>query len=147
MTKPRSRNNVSGPLWPVKINPPSAAPTIQAVVSGALAAATYFVRISLVTANGETLPGPESSQAILINNVPKVIRPSVGLVSDISIPLVPTGWNVYMSTTTGTETKQNGGAPLSLAADFQLPNTGLVAGTLMPQQDTSMASVRQRKIG
>jgi hypothetical protein len=103
---------------------------LSATASGALGATTYYVRSTWVNATGETLPAPENSLAVLANNVLNVAAPPTP-------PFGATGWNVYVSTAAGTETKQNGGVPIGIAAAWVEPNTGLVAGAALPGANTT----------
>lgn len=103
---------------------------LSATVSGALAGATYYVRSTWVNATGETLAAPETSLVVAINNVLNVAAPPTP-------PFGATGWNVYVSTAAGTETKQNGGVPIGIAAAWVEPNTGLVAGAALPGANTT----------
>ncbi|HLJ87759.1 MAG TPA: hypothetical protein VKZ53_13115 [Candidatus Angelobacter sp.] len=114
---------------------PQIAPVLAPVVNGALAGATYFVRITYTTAAGETLAGPESSIVVPANSVPQVISPAAMLGA--------TGWNAYISTATGAETKQNV-APNAIGAPFQLPAAGLIAGTALPLATTALSSIKER---
>lgn len=107
---------------------------LSQTAGGALAATTYFVRSTWTTANGESLPAAETSLAVLINNVLNVAAPA-------NPPSGATGWNVYVSTTTGTETKQNGGTPIALGTAWVEPTTGLVAGSALPTASTAFSSV------
>lgn len=110
------------------IGPPTNGALTQ-VATGALAAATYFVRSTWVTATGETLPGAETSLAVAINNVLRVAAPAAA-------PTLATGWNVYVSTATGTETKQNA-VPIALGTAWQQPTTGLIPGAALPAASTA----------
>ncbi len=114
---------------------PQYAPAMTSAVSGALAQTTYYVRQTYVTAAGETLAGPESSLLVAANSVPVVPSP----------PAMPgaTGWNCYLSSATGTETKQNVGA-INIGTQFQLPGTGLIAGAALPTTTTALTSIKER---
>ncbi len=105
-----------------------AAPTLSAVVSGALAATTYYVKVTYVTPYGETLASAEASLAVAANSVLSVASP----------PAYPgaTGWNVYVSTATGTETKQNSVVG-TIGTPWQEPTTGLIAGSAVPAASTA----------
>lgn len=107
---------------------PPAAPAISQVASGTLAARTEFFRLTYVTPSGETLAGTEASLAITANNVAQVASPPQAKEA--------TGYNVYGSTSSGTETKQNA-SPIAIGTAWTEPNTGLVAGAAMPASDTS----------
>lgn len=103
-----------------------AAPALSQTASGAQGARNYFVKVTLVTLFGESKPSAESSLAIGANNVLVVAAPG----SSGALPGV-LGYNVYVSTLTGIETKQNAN-PIALGAAWQEPNTGLIAGTALP---------------
>lgn len=112
------------------LNNPTANGALSATAGGALGATTYFVKITFVNSTGETLAGPETSLAVAANNVLNVAAPP-------SPPAGATGWNVYVSTATGTETKQNGGVPIPIANAWVEPTTGLVAGAALPGANTT----------
>lgn len=113
-------------------------PSTTTVVSGALAARTYFVKITFTTSTGgETTPSVEASQAVALNSVLKVNSPTQP--SSLSI----TGYNVYISTTTNTETKQNGATPIAIGTPWQEPNTGAVVGAALPTLNTTLSNAVQ----
>jgi hypothetical protein len=96
---------------------------------GTLAATTYYVRSTWVTASGETTGATETSLAVSANNVLNVAAPA-------SPPANATGWNVYVSTSTGIETKQNA-SPIATTTAWVEPTTGLIAGTALPGSNTA----------
>ncbi len=100
-------------------------------VSGALAGATYYVRSTWVTNSGETLAATETSLAVSANNVLNVAHPTG------SPPAGAIGWNVYVSTTAATETKQNGSTPIAVGAAWVEPDSGLIAGSALPITNTT----------
>lgn len=107
------------------------APVLASAVSGALGATTYFVKTTYVNAFGETLASVEASLAVAANSV---------LVVDSPPALAgATGYNVYVSTATGTETKQNTTA-IAIGTNWQEPNTGLIAGAALPGANTTALS-------
>lgn len=111
---------------------PLLAPTngaLSATAGGTLAATTYYVRSTWVNASGETLGATETSLAVAANNVLNVAAPA-------SPPTGATGWNVYVSTAAGTETKQNSAA-LGLTTAWVEPTTGLIAGAALPATNTT----------
>lgn len=112
---------------------PAANGALTATAGGTLAATTYFVRSTWTTAVGETLAAPETSLAVAVNNVLNVAAPA-------SPPANATGWNVYVSTSTGTQTKQNA-TPLALGAAWVEPTTGLIAGAALPAAQTTGTAV------
>jgi len=102
---------------------PSAAPALSQVGGGALPGATYYVKVTYNTSGGEPLPSDESSFVVALSNLLQVASP----------PAVggATGWNVYVSTLMGTETKQNV-SPIPLGTAWTEPPTGLVTGGAPP---------------
>ena len=108
-------------------NTPPAAPTLSSVAAGTLAATTYYVKITYVNAAGETLPSAEASLAVAADYVLSVASPAA--TSGAS------GWNVFVSTATGTETLQNS-SPIAIGTAWQEPTTGLIAGSALPTTST-----------
>ncbi|OYV52109.1 MAG: hypothetical protein B7X10_00255 [Burkholderiales bacterium 21-58-4] len=110
------------------INAP-AAPVLSSVSGGTLAGTTYYARVTYVTPVGETNAGAEASFAVAANNLLNVTSP----------PQVNAayGWNVYVSTATGTETKQNA-TPIALGAAWTEPTSGLISGAALPASNTSV---------
>ncbi len=102
---------------------------LTATSGGTLAAATYYVRSTWVTASGQTTGATETSLAVAADNVLNVAAPA-------SPPSNATGWNVYVSTTTGTETLQNS-SPIGTTTAWAEPTTGLVAGSSLPSSNTA----------
>ena len=110
------------------LSPPTNGALTQ-TAGGSLSATTYYVRSTWTTAAGETLAGAETSLAVSASNVLNVAAPG-------SAPVGATGWNVYVSTATGTETKQNA-SPIALATAWVEPTSGLIAGSALPATNTS----------
>ena len=108
-------------------NTPPAAPTLSSVAGGTLAATTYYVKITYVNAAGETLPSAESSLAVAADYVLSVASPAA--TSGAS------GWNVFVSTSSGTETLQNS-SPIAIGTAWQEPTTGLISGSALPTTST-----------
>lgn len=116
---------------PTPVSVPSA-PVLSQVAGGALAARTEYVTITYTTADGETTASVEASLAISVNNLLSVASP-VGATG-------VTGWNVYSSTTSGKETKQNVSA-IPIGTDWTEPTTGLVtSGPVAPIVNTASPS-------
>lgn len=107
---------------------PPAAPSLDSAPGGALAAATYYVAITYVTPQGETLASPVASLAVAANNLLTVDSPPAyaGAV----------GWNVYVGTSAGSLQKQNAGQ-LGIGSGFIEAETGLVAGSAPPTVSTA----------
>ena len=110
------------------IGNPSVAPVLSSVSGGTLAAATYYVKITYENSTGETLPSPESNLAVALDNLLVVDSPSSATNA--------TGYNVYVSTTTGTETKQNS-TPISIGTNWTEPTSGLISGSALPSSNTT----------
>jgi hypothetical protein len=104
--------------------PPPPMPVLTAGSAGSLATGTVYVKLTYVSALGETNASPEASVAV------------TGLTGSVSVasPAVATGatgYNVYVSSTSGAEGLQNGspvaiGTPLvvtTLAATVSPPAT------------------------
>ena len=117
--------------WPITSVPSlagiaaPAAPVLAASNGAALAAANYAVRISYVTATGETAASPEA----------RISLPAAALLTVASPPADPTkkatGWNIYVGTPGAGWTAQSG-APLPLGTSWTEPATGLVPGAPVP---------------
>lgn len=110
---------------------PPASFRMASVAGGTLAATTYYVRVTYVTPDGETLASAEQSIAVAADHLLQVL--SVTQVNGAF------GWNVYVSTSTGTETKQNS-TPIAFGATFTEPTTGLIAGAALPTSNTSVSA-------
>jgi hypothetical protein len=113
----------------VGVATPAAAPTLSQVAGGTIAATTYFAKITYVNALGETLASAESSLAVAANSVLRIASPPAS--GDA------TGYNVYVSTATGTETKQNA-VPIAIGTAWTEPTTGLIAGAAVPASSTAL---------
>lgn len=99
--------------------------TISQVTSGVQSARTEYVIITTVNSYGES---PNSSEFVIEVSSSKVL---VVTYKDSNSPGGATGWNCYVSKSSGTETAQNT-VPLALGATFQEPATGLISGTALP---------------
>ncbi|HLI23197.1 MAG TPA: phage tail protein, partial [Stellaceae bacterium] len=106
-----------------------AAPSLSASAGGALGAATLYAKITYVDRTGETLPSSEASLAVSAGKLLSVASPSAP-------PASATGWNVYVGTTSGGETRQNA-SPLALGAAWTEPASGLVGGAAPPGANTT----------
>ncbi len=105
-----------------------ASASLASVAGGSLAGATYYAKITYVTASGETTPSSEASLAVSASHVVSVASPisSSGAI----------GWNVYVSTSSGAETKQNA-SPIAIGTAWQEANTGLNSGSSPPAANTT----------
>lgn len=104
--------------------------TPGSVAGGALGATTYYVKVTRVTAAGESLPSAEFNLAVAANHLLTVSGiTTTGKTND-------KGWNVYVSTSSAAETKQNS-TFIAYGATWTEPSTGLVTGVTVPVIDTS----------
>ena len=110
----------------------AAAPVLSSSAGGALGARTYYSKITLVTPAGEVKPSAESNLALVANTLLNVASPTFAL--------GVTGWNVYVSTATGTETKQNS-TPIAIGTAWVEPTSGLIAGAALPVGLSLMAVI------
>lgn len=118
--------------WPLSAVPSTAgtAPPLQPVLSasggGSLAAATYYVRATYVTPYGETAASLEQVQMLAADQLLGVASPGGDTAG------IATGWNVYVSTVSGLEQKQNA-SPIAISSGWTLPVTGLLpSGAALP---------------
>ena len=110
--------------------PAPAAPSLSSTSGGTLAAATYYVKIAYVNAAGAVgQTSAEASLSVLADNLLNVASPAA--LSGA------TGYNVYVSTTTGTETLQNV-SPIAIGTAWTEPTSGLVTGAV---PDTTLATL------
>jgi Phage gp6-like head-tail connector protein len=103
---------------------PPVAPTLGQVAGGSLPAASYYVRITYVTAQGETAVSGESFLQVKVNNLLQVTSPAIDTLN------LATGWNVYVSNAAGGETLQASG--IAIGTSWTEPISGLVTGAAMP---------------
>jgi hypothetical protein len=126
---PYSNNAIQSLVWAATAAP-GANGALSQTAGGALAARTLYVRSTWVTPLGETTAAPETSLAVLANNLLNVAAPA-------SPPSGVTGWNVYVSNATGTETKQNT-TPIALGATWVQPVSGIITtGSALPSSSTA----------
>src|SRR5437763_10358169 len=78
----------------------------------------------VTNALGETMASAESSRPVAATRLLKVTSPSAASGA--------TGYNVYVSTTSRQETRQNGGTPITIGTDWTESTGGLVSGASMP---------------
>jgi len=125
-----SSDTTSGAVYTGSITAITApvAPTLSSTAGGTLAAMTYFVKVTYVTAAGETRASTEASLAVALDFLLMVTSP-------VAMPGA-TGYNVYVSTATGTETKQNS-TPIAIGTNWTEPMTGLVMGMVVPSVSTA----------
>lgn len=106
-----------------------AAPALSQVAGGTIAATTYYAKATYVTSLGETMVGAESTLAVAADYLLSVASPSAVIGAS--------GWNVYISTATGTETKQNT-TVIPIGTAWTEPTTGLISGAGTPVSNTSV---------
>jgi hypothetical protein len=100
-----------------------AAPTLGSVAGGSLGATTYYVKITYTNSSGETNPSSESSLAVGTDDLLTVASPAATTAA--------TAYNVYVATTSGSETLQNE-SPIAIGTSWTEPSSGLVAGVSPP---------------
>jgi hypothetical protein len=122
-------SHVAQATWGAVVAP--GAPGLGQTPGGTMGATTYYVKITWVIPSGESLPSTETSKAVSANNLLTVTNPA-------GAPGSATGFNVYVSTSTGTETKQNGSNPVSIGATWTEPTTGLISGSAPPTVNTAV---------
>jgi uncharacterized phage protein gp47/JayE len=112
-------------LAPLPAPPP---PVLSTLGAGSLPATTYYVQVTYLNANGETIASAEQSLAVPANSILTVPPP----------PLIAgaTGWNVYVSDASGVEQRQNA-TPMGFHLPWVGPITGLVAGAGVPTANTA----------
>jgi hypothetical protein len=112
----------------VQISAPSS-PTLGETPGGSLTTDTYYVKITYVNAYGsETDPSAEDSFTVADDNLLVVTSPAPSSGA--------TGWNVYVSTSAGTETLQNS-TPYAIGSDWTMPTSGLVTGAALPTSNST----------
>jgi hypothetical protein len=105
-----------------------AAPTLSAVAGTAtLPAATYYVRYTYVTDKGETAASAESSLAITLGQNLQIAVPA--------LPTHATSINIYISSTTNTETLQ-----VNTTSTTYNQSVPLVTGVAYPTTNTIVSS-------
>jgi hypothetical protein len=116
-------------------NPNTTPSLTTATTGGSLAAATYYVKYTWVNANGETLASPEAS-------ITTTGSTSTITVTIPSLPTNVTSANIYISTATGTETKQG-----STTSTTYTQSAALATGLSLPIYNTTEYKVTASKIG
>lgn len=104
-----------------------ASPTLSAVAGGLALTFTAFVKITYVTAYGETLASVEASQAIASGQVLRVASPPAYLNA--------TGYNVYAATSSGAETQQNG-TPIAIGSNWT-QTIAFITGPAVPATNST----------
>lgn len=112
---------------------PTVAPALSSTAGGTLAAATYYIVYTYGNGVGQTVASPESNISILADNVPTVASPATEANA--------TTYNVYASTSSGTETLQTP-TPIAIGTPWTMPTTGLVVGAALPTVNTTATPVQ-----
>jgi hypothetical protein len=109
-----------------------------AIISGAGAAGSYFVRASWVSASGE-----ESEASVTVS----LVKPNTGfiVVTVSGQPSAVTGWNVFVGNSEDSISRQNS-SPISVAANWTEPTGGLVKGANPPTGQTPDTYIRKHHI-
>lgn len=108
----------------VVANPvPQAQPPLLSTVTGAGQGGTFYVQQTWVNASGaEGAPSVETALTIA--------PPDDLVVTPVNPPAVATAFNVYVGTSSGTETLQNP-TPIPVGGNFTMPSSGVALGTAM----------------
>lgn len=114
------------------ITPPGV-PTLSQTAGGTRAAQTYYVKVAYVNATGEIGElSAESTLAVsadfLLTVSSPAASPSITVSGSSGEASEATGYMVYASNTSGTETLQTT-TPISIGTSWTEPTTGLVTGT------------------
>lgn len=105
---------------------------LSQVAGGSITGATNYVKSTWVLSTGETAASAETSLAVTTGNLLVVAAPA-------NPPANAAGWNVYVSTATGTETLQNS-TPIALGKSWTQPTTGLVTGVSPPSASIGLGT-------
>ena len=108
--------------------PKPATPTTGTSATGTKAGRTYYVAVTYITANGESIPSEEATQVIALNNVLTVTSP-------LSI-VGATGYNVYHHTVSGALKLQTA-SPLAIGANYTETTGSLNDGAVVPTANTA----------
>lgn len=105
-----------------------ATPTTGTTIGGALGLFTYYVKITYIDSTGESIASAEATQIVPALSILTVTSPVASGAA--------TGWNVYVSISSGAETLQNSSA-LAIGTNWTEPTTGLVSGAALPTINTT----------
>jgi len=109
--------------------PIPAAPSVSTTSGGTQPVRTYYVSVTYVTLQGESLSSPETVAAVLANSLLVVTSPATP--NYLDAPSFPTQYNVYIATASGAERLQTA-TPIALGTNWQEPTSGLIPGQLAP---------------
>lgn len=110
--------------------------SLSQVAGGSLGARTYYVRYTWANDTGETLGSTEQNISISANNLLK---------TDVGFSSIPTGakkMNIYVSSSTGTETLQTTINNSTKTWVWTEPTTGLVSGAALPSSNTTSTKTK-----
>lgn len=108
------------------------APVLSAVSGGTQGTRTYYVKITYATPAGEVAPSAESSLALVANTLFNISSPTG--------QLGVTGWNAYVGTASGAETKQNASF-IAIGSSWVEPTSGLISGATTPAGLSAMTVI------
>ncbi len=108
-------------------------PTLNQVAGGALAGATYYVKVTLVTPSGETPASAEASLAVSSDNLLTVASPAAGQGA--------IGWYAYVATSSGAEKRQQAaGAFTPIGTNWTEGASGITStGAAIPSTSNSFS--------
>jgi uncharacterized phage protein gp47/JayE len=117
------------------LNPPPAPAPTEAATGGTVAAGTYTVAVTYVTAGGETTPSPSGEVT------------TTGATSTITVPSPPaeagvTGWYAYVTQAGGSSQtrQQTAGSPTAIGTNLTLTAPPTATGAAPPSSNTGTLS-------
>jgi hypothetical protein len=122
--------------WQSTLPAPSA-PSLSTTTGGSDPDTTYYVKVTLLDSNGESLASTESS--IDVPSGDQLVVASPASAGDA------TSYNVYVGTTSGQDGLQNS-TPISLGTGFTLPSGGLAAGQGVPVSGVGDGNLTQTTV-
>jgi ribosome-associated protein YbcJ (S4-like RNA binding protein) len=124
--------NGTDPAFKYGYTPKPASTATGTTTSGAKSLRTYYVSVTYVTAGGESIPSPETTQVVAANDVLDVTA--------LAALQGATGWNVYYSETSGSLLLQNA-SPLTLGVNHQETTGALNDGAAPPSTHTGYYAI------
>jgi hypothetical protein len=129
--------------WPLTTTPslagtaPPQAPVLSAVASAGAAASSWYVRLTYVTATGETAASLETTLACAANFTVQIAAPGAD-------PLgLATGYNVYVAASAFAEVRQTA-SPVAVTSPYTLTN--FAAGGASPPNALTLVETHADKI-
>lgn len=111
-------------------------PSLTQTSGGSISSTTYYAKTTYVNQFGETVGSVEASFAVATNFLLKITSP----IASGSGVGAATGYNVYVSQSSGTETKQNNSV-IPIGTDWTEPTSGLLTnGSGLPVANTAGGS-------